>query len=79
MTVSRDFVAKAKQEVVVDIGQIGAKEKRALDRAVRRGELVKWRGRWFPTAGALGGIGPLKSCWHTHNPYAGLTPAKSRA
>lgn len=52
-------------EVVVNIGQVGPLSKAALDRAVRAGKLAKWRGHWFPIAGATYGIGPLKTCWST--------------
>lgn len=52
-------------EVLVDIGQVGPLTRKALDRAVRAGKLVKWRGKWFPMAGASLGIGPDKNCWST--------------
>jgi hypothetical protein len=52
-------------EVVVDIGQVGPLSRKALDRAVRAGKLVRWRGKWFPLAGAPFGIGPDKMCWST--------------
>jgi len=52
-------------EVVVNIGQVGPLSRKALDRAVRAGKLAKWRGYWFPIAGASFGIGPLKTCWST--------------
>jgi hypothetical protein len=52
-------------EVLVDIGQVGPLSRKALDRAVRAGQLVKWRGKWFPLAGAAFGIGPDKNCWST--------------
>ena len=52
-------------EVVVNIGQIGPLSNKVLNQAVRAGKLVKWRGRWFPHAGAACGIGPLKTCWAT--------------
>lgn len=61
----RDFVAEARQKVVVDIGQINHASKLALLREVRAGRLVKWRGRWFPVAGASWGIGSLKMCYGT--------------
>lgn len=50
-------------EVIVNIGQVDAETQRALDKLVRAGTLAKWRGHWYPTAGANFGIGPLKSCW----------------
>lgn len=52
-------------EVVVDIGHLGKIDVRLLDRAVRAGKLVKWRGKWFPNAGAPVGVGPDKNCWST--------------
>jgi hypothetical protein len=51
--------------VLVDIGQVGPLSRKALDRAVRAGKLTKWRGKWFPVAGASFGIGPDKNCWST--------------
>lgn len=51
--------------VIVNIGQVTLGEKRVLDQAVRAGKLAKWRGHWFPHAGAPHGIGPLKTCWGT--------------
>lgn len=50
-------------EVVVNIGQVDKPTTRALDKMVRTGTLLKWRGYWFPVAGADFGIGPLKTCW----------------
>lgn len=52
-------------EVTVDIGQIGPLVRKALDKAVRAGKLKKWRGKWFPVAGAPFGLGPDKTCWST--------------
>lgn len=51
--------------VLVNIGQLEDRCARQLDRLVKRGYLVKWRGRWYPVAGAQFGIGPLKTCWAT--------------
>lgn len=56
-------------EIVIDIGQLTAGDVRELNRAVRRDRLVKWRGHWWPKAGASHGIGPLKTCWSVCNPY----------
>ena len=72
---SRDFVAEALEKVVVDIGQIDHHEKLALERAVRSGQIVKWRGHWFPVAGAPGGIGSLKTCYGTLEMAATVKPA----
>lgn len=33
-------------EVIVDIGQIAPDTVRQLDKLVRTGELLKWRGKW---------------------------------
>jgi hypothetical protein len=60
------FLGRAiKGEVICDIGQLNYNpiQKRALIRAVRSGIVVKWRGYWFPNAGAPFGIGPLKTCY----------------
>ena len=67
---ARDFVAEAKAGVVCDTGQVTTQGKRQLERAVKRGELVKWRGYWFPNSGAPWGTGPLKTCYGAVNPYA---------
>lgn len=60
---ARDFVAEATLKVIPDIGQIDHQTKLALERAVRSGVIAKWRGYWFPLAGAPMGIGPLKTCY----------------
>lgn len=52
-------------QVVVSIGQITPVMKAVMDRAVRAGKLAKWRGKWFPVAGASLGLGPDKTCWST--------------
>lgn len=56
--------------VIVNIGQIAPQTVRQLDKLVRAGTLVKWRGYWYPVAGASFGIGPLKSCWGLASKYA---------
>lgn len=50
-------------EVIVNIGQVDAPTKRLFDRWAKSGIALKWRGCWYPVAGAPFGIGPLKSCW----------------
>lgn len=50
-------------EVICNIGQVDDTTKRALDKMWRAGTLLKWRGYWYPIAGAAYGIGPLKTCW----------------
>lgn len=52
-----------KGDVIVNIGQIDKVTARALDKLVRKGELLKWRGKWYPVAGAPWGLGPDKTCW----------------
>jgi len=52
-------------EVEADIGQVKGVWKAALEREVRAGRLVKWRGKWFPVAGARYGLGPDKTCYGT--------------
>ena len=63
--------------VVCNIGQINEDTQAVLNGLVRAGKLVKWRGRWFPAAGAPWGMGPLKTCYSTVNPYAHLVPSKA--
>lgn len=53
----------AGRDVVANIGQVKGAWKAALEKEVRAGRLAKWKGRWFPTAGAPWGIGPLKDCY----------------
>lgn len=60
---AHDIVAAALAAVIPDIGQISHVDKLALGRAVRAGTLAKWRGYWFPHAGAPVGLGPLKTCY----------------
>ena len=50
-------------EVLIQIGQIAPETVKQLDKMVRAGTLVKWRGFWYPVAGASFGLGPLKMCW----------------
>ncbi len=61
----RNLDAALRGEVVCNIGHLGKLDVKLLDRAVRAGKLVKWRGKWFPVAGAPFGIGPDKTCWST--------------
>lgn len=49
--------------VIVNIGQLDDRTARALNRLAKCGTLTKWRGKWFPVAGASFGIGPDKTCW----------------
>lgn len=60
---TRNFVEEAKSEVIPNIGQIDRQSRLSLDRAVRAGTISKWRGHWFPHAGAPVGLGPLKVCY----------------
>lgn len=57
-------------DVIVNIGQIAPETERALNKMVRSGVLVKWRGKWFPVAGAAFGLGPDKTCWGLKDKYA---------
>lgn len=63
VTMPRDFVTEATSRVIANIGQIDKPDQRLLDRAVKLGTISKWRGRWFPEAGAPYGLGPLKTCY----------------
>lgn len=49
--------------VIVDIGQLTPADRELLERAVRRGALVKWRGHFAPVPGAAHGFGPQKTCY----------------
>lgn len=55
----------AGDKIIADIGQVNGLWKTALEREVRAGRLAKWRGKWFPQAGAPYGIGPDKTCYGT--------------
>lgn len=71
-----DFLAKARVEVVANIGQVDQKAIRSLEKAAKAGEIAKWRGKWFPVAGAPFGIGPDKTCYGpigSHERWAGFT------
>ena len=57
-------------EVIPQIGQISDEHIRALNKMARAGQIAKWRGKWFPIAGAPGGIGPDKDCYGTHEAKA---------
>lgn len=59
----RDFLSEAKDHVIANTGFLAAGDIRDLDKAVKRGEIAKWRGYWFPEAGAPIGLGPLKTCY----------------
>lgn len=50
-------------EVIVNIGQIAPDTEKQLNKLVRAGTLLKWRGKWYPVAGASFGLGPDKTCW----------------
>lgn len=56
--------------VIVQIGQITPETERELNKLVKSGVLLKWRGYWYPIAGASFGIGPLKTCWGLASKYA---------
>ncbi len=55
--------------VIVNIGQIGPETARKLDKLVEAGTLLKWRGKWYPLAGAAWGLGPDKTCWGLASKY----------
>jgi len=55
----------AGEDVVANIGQVTGLWKQMLEREVRAGRLTKWRGKWFPHAGAPFGLGPDKTCYGT--------------
>lgn len=59
----RDVLAG--DDIIADTGQVNGVWKKALEREVRAGRITKWRGYWFPIAGAQVGIGPLKTCYGT--------------
>lgn len=46
-----------------NIGQVRGAWKAALEKEVRAGRLVKWKGYWHPMPGAPWGIGSLKTCY----------------
>jgi len=57
------LIQRASQEVIANIGQLTEGDKRVLEMGVKAGVIVKWRGKWFPVAGAPFGIGPDKTCY----------------
>jgi hypothetical protein len=78
MRKSNLFVAEARKRVVVSIGQLSRTDRAALDYAVKIGFLVKWRGYWYPVAGAAYGVGPLKTCWGTERLRSAIEGASRR-
>lgn len=56
--------------VIVNIGQIAPETEKNLNKLVRAGTLVKWRGYWAPVAGASWGMGPVKTCFGLASKYA---------
>ena len=58
--IAESFIAG---DVVVNIGQVDKPTERFLNKMDRAGIAVKWRGKWYPTAGASWGLGPDKTCW----------------
>jgi hypothetical protein len=55
-------------EMIVQISQIAPDTVKALDKLVRTGVLVKWRGKW--NTGMPWGLGPDKTCWGLKSKYA---------
>lgn len=51
------------RDVVPDIGQVRGVWKRQLEKEVKAGRLAKWKGKWYPVAGATFGLGPDKTCY----------------
>jgi hypothetical protein len=49
---------------IVQLGQVGPFVQRLLDRFVKQGVLVKYRGHWDTTL-TFAGMGPLKTIWAT--------------
>lgn len=72
---SRLAALLAGEDVEPDIGQVRGAWKRALNKEVRVGRLVKWRGYWYPVAGSQWGIGPLKTCYGTPEARAAVSAA----
>ena len=63
---------------IANIGQLTADDKRDLDRWVRAGTVIKFKGRWFPLAGCPDGIGPLKTCYALPPVHAYVTSQEAR-
>lgn len=69
-------------EPVVDIGQIDARQRRALESAARKGAILKYRGCWN-TLSPDWGLGPLKTIFaplppSVAAPSAVPTPPRNR-
>lgn len=70
LTKEQAFERAFSGEPLVNIGQLDDATVRALNREVKAGKLVKWRGHWFPWSGhKTYGMGPLKTCWAPSYPY----------
>lgn len=55
----------AGRDVIPNIGQVKGVWKRQLEKEVKAGRLAKWKGKWYPVAGASWGLGPDKTCYGT--------------
>ena len=60
---AHDWLQAAQEGVICDVGQIPHLWRGRLDRAAKAGKIAKWRGYWYPVAGASYGMGPLKTCF----------------
>lgn len=47
MNTQINWLEEAQKGIIKDIGQIPAPQRRSLERAVKRGEIVKFRAGWF--------------------------------
>lgn len=59
-------------EIIANIGQVKGLWKRTLEREVRAGRLVTWRGAWYPVTGAPYGLHPFKQCYGTPEAMAAV-------
>ncbi len=56
------WIEQARSDYVANIGQLSRDDVRALDKAVKAGMLVKYRGYWN-NGSPVAGYGPLKTIW----------------
>jgi hypothetical protein len=54
----------AERGCIAMIGQVGPRERRQLEKAVKEGRLAKWRATWTAPLGSCGfAAGPLAQGW----------------
>ncbi len=66
MTNNNKWIDHAKADYLPDIGQLSRADIRDLNKAVKAGILIRYRGYWNSGC-PIAGIGPLKTIWRSAN------------